>query len=826
MDINQVMSQLDELFQSGKTQEVEPFLQKNIEEAEKEEAWDAMLVLYNETIGFYRETGQYEKSIDYCNKAMELMSRMGLQNTIPYATTLLNIANAHRAAGLLQESLDYYNRVLPIYDRLLEKDDMYYASLYNNISLLYQEMGEFKKAKDNLMKALEIVVQKPDTEFEIAVTHANLANTCIELGESDEAKQHALEGIKIFEDINVDDAHYSAALSALGSLYFKEGSYKKAREAMEKSRECVAKYLGKDNIQYERLTENIELIKSKEKEIQAADASDNSVIKTGLELCRNYYETYGKPMIKEKFPEYEGKIAVGLVGKGSDCFGFDDEYSRDHDFGPRFVMWVTKDTYDKIGEELQKAYEELPKSFEGVGRIETFHGRDRAGVMVIEDFYRGLIENDLINDTSVNNWLTVPEYCLAAAVNGEVFCDEEGIFTAYRNKLKGYYPKEVWYRKIAQACALFSQNGQYNLPRMRKRGQFVSAELAKAECMKQAMQLAYLLERRYAPHDKWLYKGLEELKLKAYDNSEESTSILLSNEKALEIMSQENIAVLQKYQLHDISVISLIKRLCMLSVYEKDAEEMTAVIEILAVLFATQLERYNIVGVSNLYLDANTKEIMDKSNALIEADKCKDGRIDGLSLAIAKTEFEAFDKVHNEGGRASCQNDWLTFKVMRMSQYKTWSEDMLLMYLYEFKDNYNNGRNMIQEKYARMMESTAPEEYAKFKDSLPLISEERQQITEEIIRMQVGWMEEFAAKYPQLASNARLIHTSEDMPYDTSYETYLRGELGTYSDRMLELYGRYIVYYAQNGKNVAMDIMENTVHFYGYKTLEEACRQV
>ena len=264
----------------------------------------------------------------------------------------------------------------------------------------------------------------------------------------------------------------------------------------------------------------------------------------------------------------------------------------------------------------------------------------------------------------------------------------------------------------------------------------------------------------------------------------------------------------------------------MLSVHEKDTEEMTAVIEILAVLFATQLERYNIVGVSNLYLDANTKEIMDKSDALIEADKCKDGRTDGLALAIAKVEFEAFDKVHNEGGRASGQNDWPTFKVMRMSQYKTWSEDMLLMYLYEFKENYKNGRNMIQEKYARMMESTAPEEYAKFKDSLPKVSEERRQITEEIIRMQVSWMEEFAAEYPQLAKNARLIHTSEDMPYDTSYETYLRGERGTYSDRMLELYGRYIVLYAQSGKNVAKDIMENTVHFYGYKTLEEACGQI
>ena len=189
---------------------------------------------------------------------------------------------------------------------------------------------------------------------------------------------------------------------------------------------------------------------------------------------------------------------------------------------------------------------------------------------------------------------------------------------------------------------------------------------------------------------------------------------------------------------------------------------------------------------------------------------------------IAKAEFEAFDKVQNEGGRASCQNNWPTFKVMRMSQYKTWDEEMLLQYLADFKINYSKGRNMIEEKYARMMASTAPDEYAKFADKLPTISDEKRAIMEEIIRLQVQWMEEFALEYPGLAENARLIHTSEDMPYDTSYETYLRGELGTYSDKMLELYGRYIVEHARRGTNVAREIMWNTVQFYGYKSFEEA----
>ncbi len=1041
MDINRVTQELDALFAQEKIDEIPQFLESHIEQAIEEDAKDVLLTLYNEIIGFYRETGRYDLSIENCHKAVALMDEMGLQDTIPYATTLLNAANAHRAAGLLQESLELYNKVRPIYVAQLDEDDMYFANYYNNLSLLYQEMNDFASAKEQLVNALYIVTHKPDKQFEVAVTQANLANTCIELEQDEEAKARAEEAIRIFEEIGVDDAHYSAALSALGSLYYMDKDYPNALSVMEKSRDCVAKYLGTDNIQYQRLSDNIGIIRNKMSEIalaaeqasgseetaystqtavseepseglpsdeelsgEAPDASfswdmpgdgsadatvpeaaepgvgaadeaaaeqkeagggfsfeefinsafagedsdeesfdeegidgdgsgeegidaegsdvegsaingfaiegsnesgfdanafdaesaaeeaalqgetavcadgevapvgsmpeglmpegsyeeqsmpepmeeepiegsteeglpeeamaeapeeesieealkkmfgaesaeeeppEDTLRVSGLELCRRYYEEYGMPMIAEQFRAYESLIAVGLVGKGSDCFGFDDALSQDHDYGPRFVMWVTKSVYEEIGEELQEAYESLPGHFMGVERVETSHGRDRCGVMIIEEFYRNLLGFNLVemldrgsasgkeSMETIKSWLAVHDYALAAAVNGEVFRDDEGVFTRYRNMLMEYYPKAVWYRKIAQTCALFSQNGQYNLPRMRRRGQLVAAELAKAECARQAMKLYYLLNRKYAPHDKWLFKGMPE------------------NPKM----------VLAGKGIEQTGVAELVERISLLSVDEAHETELTTAIESLAVIFANELEKKDMVGKCDLYLDACTKELTAKSDALLTAIVANTPVITALSLSIAKAEFEAFDKVQNEGGRASCQNNWQTFKVMRMSQYMTWTEDMLLQYLYEFKTNFAEGRNMIEEKYARMMESTAPLEYAGFADRLPPVSEEKRAIMEQVIGLQVRWMEEFAASYPNLADDARRIHTSEDLPYETSYETYLRGELGTYSDRMLEMYGRYIVAHAQAGKNVAREIMENTVRFYGYQDLETA----
>ena len=62
----------------------------------------------------------------------------------------------------------------------------------------------------------------------------------------------------------------------------------------------------------------------------------------GLDLAERYFVAVGVPMIHRLFPDYEEKIAVGLVGMGSECFGFDDEISRDHDWGPTFCL-VTKE---------------------------------------------------------------------------------------------------------------------------------------------------------------------------------------------------------------------------------------------------------------------------------------------------------------------------------------------------------------------------------------------------------------------------------------------------------------------------------------------------
>lgn len=230
----------------------------------------------------------------------------------------------------------------------------------------------------------------------------------------------------------------------------------------------------------------------------------------GLELSRRYYETYGREMLAQ-FPELEKEYAVGLVGRGSECFGFDDEISKDHDYGPSFCIWLRREVYEKYGAKVQKAYEDMPAEFSGVpGRVMEETGQGRVGALCLEDFYYGLLGTEHVPQTNLE-WLRLQDEHLSTATNGEVFEDRSGVFSRMREGLLSYYPEDVRIKKITARMARMSRAGQYNYMRAMRRGERVAAELFLHEFIRESMQLVYLLNRRYAPFDKWIHKGMKEL---------------------------------------------------------------------------------------------------------------------------------------------------------------------------------------------------------------------------------------------------------------------------------------------------------------------------
>lgn len=197
--------------------------------------------------------------------------------------------------------------------------------------------------------------------------------------------------------------------------------------------------------------------------------------------------------------------------------------------------------------------------------------------------------------------------------------------------------------------------------------------------------------------------------------------------------------------------------------------------------------------------------------------------IDELRETIVRHEWRQFQNTTNEGGRASCQGNWPMFRQMRLSQFLTWDAALLDSYEADLTDADRVGRNLVTEKYGRMMASTAPEQFAAtIEPYIPRLSDERVETQERIIAQQVAWAKDSRERWPKLGLAMRVLTTAEDTPEATSFETYLRGELGTYSERTLGLYLRMVDQLAIEGRNLTQDTILNTVHLAGFATLDEA----
>lgn len=232
----------------------------------------------------------------------------------------------------------------------------------------------------------------------------------------------------------------------------------------------------------------------------------------GLEICKNFYLEYGEKMLHEQFPEYENLIAVGLVGSGSECYGYDDEISRDHDFEAGFCLFIPdEDVIDRqVAFQLERAYAKLPKEYMGIRRsILSPVGSNRHGVIRMSDFYNEKVGSPS-GDLNISEWLRIEEFYLAEATNGEVFRDDCGAFTLIRNKLLNM-PEDVRLKKLAGNVLLMAQSGQYNFKRCLDHGEPAAAQLAVVKFVESAMRTIFLLNKRYMPYYKWSFRALREL---------------------------------------------------------------------------------------------------------------------------------------------------------------------------------------------------------------------------------------------------------------------------------------------------------------------------
>ncbi|WP_391496306.1 DUF4037 domain-containing protein [Gardnerella swidsinskii] len=568
----QFYSELDGMFANHASADtIESYLLRKLAEAQtanaaNEEAHPLQLSILNELMGFYRSRGEHAKNQPIIDKALDLAKKMDLAGTEAGTTTLINAATSLRAAGDYDRAEKIYTQALNESAETLGAKNRKLAALHNNLSMLYSETGRTHDAIEELNQALEILQNTstdPERDIDIAATHTNLAlamlqecsqecshpntSTNSKSATLDSAFEHASTSVRMYvAGNNENQPHYASALAGFAQVQCARGEYAQAEESYSKALDLIARCYGKDSESYAITAENLrqarelaEKVTKESTEIQESANQDiteqhstnshpanqnaaNHNIKTGMQLAQSYWQTYGKTLLDQpKFAKYKNRIAAGLVGHGSECYGFDDEISRDHDFGPGFCLWLTDEDYAEIGADLQDAYDALPRKYAGFGsrnetpRAKSCESSKRVGVFSISEFFENLTGFPTApSQNEPHLWLSLSESTLAAATNGKIFADPLGEFSKARQSFK-LMPDDVRISLISRRLGMISQAGQYNFPRMIARKDASATWLSINEFVRATASLVFLLNNPisagYLPYYKWQFAALRKL---------------------------------------------------------------------------------------------------------------------------------------------------------------------------------------------------------------------------------------------------------------------------------------------------------------------------
>jgi hypothetical protein len=211
----------------------------------------------------------------------------------------------------------------------------------------------------------------------------------------------------------------------------------------------------------------------------------------GLELSRHLYHESVRPILDDRFRGL--RHSAGLLGRGSEVLGFDDEMSTDHDWRPRVLLFLSEVDRARYGDDVNDTLRrELPASIEG-RPVEC-------EVHTVRGYFLAELAVDVDGEIAALDWLTFPEYRLRMFTAGEVYHDEVGLQVA-RDRL-AYYPRDVWLYLLM--AGWWRVHPEINLVgRAGDVGDELGSALIGSRLVSDLMRLCFLMERQYAPYSKW-----------------------------------------------------------------------------------------------------------------------------------------------------------------------------------------------------------------------------------------------------------------------------------------------------------------------------------
>lgn len=185
-------------------------------------------------------------------------------------------------------------------------------------------------------------------------------------------------------------------------------------------------------------------------------------------------------------------------------------------------------------------------------------------------------------------------------------------------------------------------------------------------------------------------------------------------------------------------------------------------------------------------------------------------------LSIIKKEWNLFTTTQNKGGRSACQDEKGNFYASRIAYWSMYSEEIHHAYLIDLARASTAKQNLISHKYAYMMAYTSPQEFKELQPYLPPVSPQKNAIVNAIMKIYLTW--EISVRKTNVSVNNlhRPLSKNENSNLQTSVETYMTGELMSYSENTLQKILSYFIYCLQHNINPLIIYLEKLTMFINY----------
>ena len=486
--IQSLLKQAHTLWRLGNEQGMIDYLEKAIHLCRVQNNHKKLIEILNEYSGSLRNVGRYDDAITAIDESLRIYEQSDTYTPQTYATILINLGNTYREKKSYFEAETHLLKAKEIFQSI--GDTSYaYIGLLNNLSLLYRDTNNYETAHELQLEAVRLL-EPTEYQVPLAISYNNLYEISKHIkGIRELSPQVYLDKAAYIlrREVGTEHPMYAAVLNNRADYEMEQHHYDVALNLYREALPIVKHNYGVESQAYQSVLHNLDYVKDLIKTLQQETPCHRQ---TGLELGRELAHQVAQD-IELNLPDLVPHICLALVGTGSECLGFDDAISEDHDFTKRCQLFLPADTYKANTERLHSYFKNYAYGTVQIESISDFYKRYTLypeGPQCEKEFRR------------------IPQDLLCTATNGEIFLDNFGSFTHIRQRLLAYYPEDIRLRKIAYELNQLAQSGQYNLPRMLQRGDTIAASLALHQFVHHYMLLVHLLNKSYAPFYKWLYR--------------------------------------------------------------------------------------------------------------------------------------------------------------------------------------------------------------------------------------------------------------------------------------------------------------------------------